>query len=349
MSYKILYIEDLPTGSIQNDLERCGFEVAVNNADDFNDTLSDIVDNEYDAFIMDFRLTANTGRVDAPTFASTIRTNGGNHKKCPIILISSEENLPEFNNDFTSQDLFDMVISKTKLRTCCQKYSKIIIDLIESYRSIILESYNTTKLLNIENTDYLDYRLIEILDTFSKQKNPYGYCRTIFYSLIRSIGILVGEDVLAARLGIEKSCEDFNILKEKLESCKYRGILSKAYDRWWFDQILAMWKEISGGKSLRRMKAADRVDIINNFWSLHLQPAKPIKFASSSTFWTICSKELKPLDPNEGYIYNNKVIDVWQEPEYISLYSALEYPELREKLSPMDRKEIFEIGKNARV
>ena len=43
MSYKILYIEDLPTGSIQNDLERCGFEVAVNNADDFNDTLSDIV------------------------------------------------------------------------------------------------------------------------------------------------------------------------------------------------------------------------------------------------------------------------------------------------------------------
>ena len=47
MSYKILYIEDLPTGSIQNDLERCGFEVAVNNADDFNDTLSDIVDNEY--------------------------------------------------------------------------------------------------------------------------------------------------------------------------------------------------------------------------------------------------------------------------------------------------------------
>ena len=47
MSYKILYIEDLPTGSIQNDLERCGFEVAVNNADDFNDTLSDIVDNVF--------------------------------------------------------------------------------------------------------------------------------------------------------------------------------------------------------------------------------------------------------------------------------------------------------------
>ena len=95
MSYKILYIEDLPTGSIQNDLERCGLEVAVNNADDFDNTLSDIVDNEYDAFVMDFRLTANTGRVDAPTFASTIRTNGRNHKKCPIILISSEENLPE--------------------------------------------------------------------------------------------------------------------------------------------------------------------------------------------------------------------------------------------------------------
>ena len=242
-----------------------------------------------------------------------------------------------------------MVISKTRFRTYCDKYSKIIIDLIESYRSIISESYNTARLLNIENTDYLDYRFIEVLETFRKQNNPYGYCRTIFYSLIRSIGILVGEDVLAARLGVDKSCEDFNILKERLESCRYRGILSKAYDRLWFDQILFIWKEMSGGKSLRRMKAADRVNIINNNFGLNLQPAKPIKFASSSTFWTICSKELKPLDPNEGYIYNDKVIDVWQEPEYISLYSALEYPELLEKLSPMDRKEIFEIGKNARV
>ena len=43
MSYKILYIEDLPTGSIQNDLERCGFEVAVNNANDFNDTLRNYI------------------------------------------------------------------------------------------------------------------------------------------------------------------------------------------------------------------------------------------------------------------------------------------------------------------
>ena len=39
-----------------------------------------------------------------------------------------------------------------------------------------------------------------------------------------------------------------------------------------------------------------------------------------------------------------KDIDVWQEPEYISLLAALEYPVLQNKISRMDQKEIREIG-----
>ena len=36
MTYKIFYIEDLPADSIKDSLERCGFEVIVNDANDFD-------------------------------------------------------------------------------------------------------------------------------------------------------------------------------------------------------------------------------------------------------------------------------------------------------------------------
>ena len=107
MLYKLLYIEDQPADSIKDDLSRQGFLVDVDNADDFQSAISKIGASNFDAYLMDFRLTANKGIVDAPTYASTIRTFGRNHKNKPIVLISNERNLSEFENDFTSQDLFD--------------------------------------------------------------------------------------------------------------------------------------------------------------------------------------------------------------------------------------------------
>ncbi len=349
MEYKILYIEDSAAYSIKNNLERMGFSVSVNPADEFNDVLTDINENGYDAYIMDFRLTANQGRVDAPTFASTLRTHGKNYKNKPIILISDEGNLPEFNNDFTSQDLFDLVVSKTKFRRNLQKYSNTIQSLICAYNEIVNKEYSIEQVLGIESTDQLDYRFLEKLNNFKTQNNPYGFCRTIFYTLIRSIGALIGEDVLAARLGIDKSSEDFSALLDNLKGYKYSGIMSKSYDRWWFEKIIVFWNSISGGKSLRRTKASERVNIINSALGLNLKPAEPIKLSSSTTYWTICSQEQKPLDPIDGYVYNNKQLEVWQEPEYISLYSALENPDLLAKLSPIDRQDIIEIGKNVSI
>ena len=128
MTYKIFYIEDLPADSIKDSLERCGFEVIVNDANDFDSALLEM-GKDTDAYLMDFRLTANRGKVDAPTFASTLRTFGDNHRDKPIILISNDKNLPAFENDFTSQDLFDFVVDKKSFRQEVVKYS----DRIKSY------------------------------------------------------------------------------------------------------------------------------------------------------------------------------------------------------------------------
>lgn len=340
MKYKILYIEDQPANSIKDDLERSNFDVTVNDADNFDAALSEM-QNETDAYLMDFRLTANKGNVDAPTFASTLRTFGKNHKSKPIVLISTEDNLPAFENDFTSQDLFDFVVGKKAFRENIEKYSNRIVSLIESYKLIESESYDINKVLNIEDLNIADYRLIEKLNTASSKNDTYAFCRIIYYTLIRSIGMLVGKDVLAARLGIDKSSEDFELFLNKISHCKYTGILSSSYDRWWFYKVTEFWNSISGNKSLRRTNANERVGIINQALGLNLTPAAPLKHATSSNFWTICAVTNEPLDPNEGYVYSKKELEVWQEQEYISLCAALEEPDSREYLSPIDRAEIL--------
>lgn len=345
MKYKILYLEDQPAHSIADDLKRFGFEVTVNNADNFDMALADMK-NETDAYLMDFRLTANKGNVDAPTFASTLRTFGSNHKSKPIILISTEQKLLEFENDFTSQDLFDFVVGKKAFRENIEKYSKRIVSLIESYKLIESESFDISKALSIENLNIADYRLIEKLNAAKTKRDTYAFCRIIYYTIIRSVGPLVGNDILAARLGIDKDSEDFKVFLNKIRNCKYSGILSSSYERWWFHKITEFWNSISENRSLRRTSAAERVKIINHALNLKLNPATPLKFAKSSYFWTMCAITKKPLDPDEGYVYSKKALEVWQDQEYISLYAALEYPDNRVYLSPIDRNEIFELSKD---
>ena len=341
MTYKIFYIEDLPADSIKDSLERCGFEVIVNDANDFDSALLEM-GKDTDAYLMDFRLTANRGKVDAPTFASTLRTFGDNHRDKPIILISNDKNLPAFENDFTSQDLFDFVVDKKSFRQEVVKYSDRIKSLIDSYKKIKAESFDIARVLGIDNIDMLDYRLIDKLNTAKDKDNTYAFCRIIYYSIVRSIGLLVGKDILAARLGVDLSSPDFEKFLCKISDCKYSGILSSSYDRWWFHKIIEHWNDISGNKSLRRMNAKERVEIINNAYHLNLAPAKPLEHATSTYFWTICAITKQPLDPNEGYVYAKKELEVWQEQEYISLFAFFEHPEEKKYLSPTDKKDILE-------
>ena len=98
---------------------------------------------------------------------------------------------------------------------------------------------------------------------------------------------------------------------------------------------------------MRRTPAQVRVDILNKKFELNLKAAQPLDMATSSTFWTICHENKKPLDPVDGFQYRNRHIDEWLEPEYISIISSLENPEQQVYLSPRDREEVRILGKKA--
>lgn len=347
MAYKILYVEDQVAESIKDDLERQGYEVVSNDADNFDDLLN-VINSEIDVYVFDFRLTAHKGRLDAPAIAQAMRTKGINYKEKPIILISNEDKLKEFDKDLTSQDLFDFAVSKGNFRANTSKYSKRIDSFIESYRIIKDTNFDLKKILKIselESSLLIDYRLIEKLQSDKIINDVYSYCRCINTSLIRSIGPLIGEDVLSSRLGVSKKSKDWAELLKLLEVYKYKGILSDVYPRWWMEDILNWWNSLFDGKSLRRINSKERVSLLKSYTDFDLTPIEPVKNSNSTYFWTICIETKEALDPSEGFVVNKKEILPWQELEYLSLNSALEQSSYRKYLSPIDRNRIREIEK----
>lgn len=347
MAYKLLYIEDLDADSIRNDLESFGFEVETNNASDFNNVIRHF-SNEYDAYILDYRLTAEAGIVDAPTYAQTLRSKNKKviRKDAPVILISNEINKTQIYEDYTSQDLFDLSLTKQNFRKYLKKYSELITSFIKSYEFSNSLRFDINGILGLTNEgirEKVDYRFIE---KFASQKeikdNAFGCCSLIYNTLIKSIGPLIGKDILSARLGISQESKDWEKLYEHLDSCKYSGVFSDVYDRWWMDDVIKWWNKLSSGLPLRRTPAAIRVERIKAATGLNLSPIEPIRFYNSSNFWTICLKTKKAIDPSEAYIINDYVLEPWQENRYISHYALLEYPETRDKLSTMDRKDLRE-------
>ena len=106
------------------------------------------------------------------------------------------------------------------------------------------------------------------------------------------------------------------------------------------------WEIVSGGKSLRRLEAKERVDILNSHFNLELKPAEPLKFCDSSNFWTVCQAMHKAIDPAEGYVCNKRPKRPWEENEYVSAEGALEYTQYQKYLTVLDKKEVLEYGKS---
>lgn len=354
MSYKILYVEDLNPETKIAEFKQFGYVIEVLKPLSLEDTIDKIINGDYDALVFDYKLTANREKsanklYNAPTLAQTIRTMG---ISMPIILLSSQKIITEaFDLDYTSQDLFDFCVSKEMFSKCTLKYCERINAFIEAYKKIDLHSHKLQSALNIESSVYknIDYRLKEIFEQPQVKNNTYAFCRFIHYEVIRSIGALIGEDVLSSRLGVSKKSQDWAKLLDKLDEYKYKGILSDVYDRWWWNSIDIWWQSISPIKSLRQLSSTERTEILIEKLGLpNLNPLIPCKYAYSDMFWTICKETHIPIDPNiDGFDINQKKNHPWQEKEYISAYGTLEVnPRWMKQLNKLDKQVIKSIASN---
>lgn len=346
MVYKILYIEDLDPESRVETLQNENFEIVTSKPkENPEEIIQNIVDINPDLILLDYQLTEGSklNYTNAPSIASTLRSKYNDGiKERPIILMSTLDNIVNlYRKDYTSQDLFDYAISKEKALENPKRFRNKCLSFLNSYKNIILNDFDLDKILSVGDNVQLIHSRIKI-HLNKDVKSVYEYSRFIFEHLIRCSGLLIGEDILSARLGVSKNSRDWEKLKENLIECKYNGIFSDVYNRWWMSKIDSWWKDnIKEKYSIRHFDSEEKTKIISNELKLELKTVSKARFNSSSNYWTICKETKLPLDPFDGLELLDEEFKVWQDKEYVSIDGYLSNVEKYSKIvSELDRKEM---------
>lgn len=286
--------------------------------------------DDFDGLLLDLKLddTPN-GNLKRACFRGTalaqeIRTLQKERfcKNFPIVLFSANDKV---SLDVTGRDLFDLCIAKDEVTDKTYPiYANKLLALAEGYK-LLSSQMQTNAYLRIE-IDELDSSFIRELKT--REVEPiHVLSKFIIDELLMKQGLLIDENVLAARLGIDISSPDWSSLLELLKPlASYQGVFHEGWPRWWMHKIQEWWNNITPSNVyLRSTSATERVQIIKeNTGLLNLTPADRIDKSRSEEYWTICKGYNRPLDPLDGLlIFGQDNLYSWQEPEYISVDAAL--------------------------
>lgn len=337
MSMRYFYIDDDPRS--QNKVD--GFDnnelsiVAMQHKDSWEEQFSFLKENEnnFDGLILDLKLddlpNENNKRADfrGTSIAQEIRTRQkeGILKSFPVVLFSANDKTQQALEK-SGKDLFDILIDKSKLDDkAFPTYTSQLVDLSNGYTTLSNSSLEINSILNIDGTQ-IDSRFTG--EFYESKKSPvHIQSKFLITEFLSRQGLLIDEDVLAARLGVNKSqSEDWDLLLDNLSFTKYQGIFCNGWPRWWAHLIEHWWKEeIKSNTFLRSTHARDRVDKIKQITGLtHITVAEKINKATSDDFWTICKGFNQPLDPVDGIlIHGQDNLYSWQDPEYVSVEAAL--------------------------
>jgi hypothetical protein len=339
MDIKFLYIDD---DKVQTSKEKVqGFElkdrltiVPNQHKGTWEEQLKFIKENEnsMNGLILDLRLddfpNEETKYADfrGTSLAQEIRTRQKETalSSFPIVLFSANDKL-ERSLENSGKDLFDICIDKSKVNTdTFAIVTPQLISLAEGYISL-KDNKDISKILSID-TNLIDDRFIFELSQLLN--NPiHIISQFIIYELIETQGLLINEQVLAARLGIDiANSQNWDKVKDSLAPAKYNGVFGEGWQRWWMPLVEKWWNDIVPAKTyLRSTSATDRVETIKSILQMEsLQSAQKIEKADSEEFWTVCKGYDKPLDPVDGLIIEGQEkLYPWQEPEYVSVDAAL--------------------------
>ena len=272
-----------------------------------------------------------TATYTAPSLATGIRTkffnDDGFVKEFPIFLISSSENLKKyFDPDTSSHDLFDFTFTKTNVGNDGVQYEQLIESFIVAYQTIQEDKTNFPKILGITQENQVIERLFTTRFLLGEGTSASEISQYIFNEIIDKNGVIIDEDILAARLGVNhKESADWSKLLQLLSDVKYSGIFSSSLERWWNGAVLSWWNHIFSNTPLIRLDAVERVILIKEKFGLtNIIDAQPIDKTTSTKFWTVCQAYKKPLDPKDGFLVDGNQLYQWQDKRYLSLESILE-------------------------
>lgn len=285
---------------------------------------------DYDGLILDLKLDempVEDGRhaeYRGTTVAQLIRDyqKEGILKAFPVILFTGEENMKKAL-DNTGRDLFDMIIEKGSInsKTASSIPCKLT-DLSDCYEQLIT---GTDARSMVNAPGYVDDRFRETLHEKQSEDSIANCAHFLLNEFILKPGLLVDEDLLAARLGVDKNKTGIvwqNILSV-FSDAYYQGVFGKGWKRWWMQSINEIWKSMTE-TNLQRMGAGDRVEVLRTVLKTDaIVVATKTKYADSDEYWAVCCGTGKPLDPIDGFEVTGQETNYpWQDLLYVSKEAA---------------------------
>ena len=327
MAIKFLYIDDEPTNAKGIIMPICDtdLEITVEPPKTWSEQKVHLIDsqglNQYDGILLDLKLEF-TDKANEETkykgsdLAQSIRTDVKSKKihDLPIFLCSTQDMQ---SLDRTGYDLFDKVYYKDSFSSDSNIKVEFI-DFANAYKSL-RQGFDIPILLNINIDDNDD--LFALQSEINKCITPHEVVYLIHKYVIQSNGILLDENLLAIRLGIDKErSKDWIKLKDELlTEFKYKGILSNCYSRWWQSPILNWWK-MTFGKSLKVMSSENKISALKQ--KFKMDDLVPITLPANhkfDSFWYKCILSDFALEPSDAFRTLEMPRYVWQEPNYISV------------------------------
>jgi hypothetical protein len=280
-------------------------------------------------------------------------SKAGKLKEIPIVLLSATMNLDKYF-DRTNEDLFDLIVPREWLNDPIlfaplrQKLISLSIgyELISKCKNddnnlIELYKYN----LELENNRFI-----------GEMRSVIGYpTHTVSNFIIKNLleksnipvsGILITEEILATRIGIDisKSIDWKNVL-ENLKKYKYRGVFSEGWERWWMSGVEHWWRmELGLKNSIRATPASQKIDLLKDKLGLtSLVPIEKNEKAKSEAFWTNCVGSGISIDNVDGLLVDGQDnFYPWQDKKYVCYEEALK-PKGKDKWKKISPSEEYKL------
>lgn len=289
--------------------------------------------------LMDVDLSRIPGEVGTgPGIAQDIRTKqkAREAKEFPIVRFSAAE--PWARNicgDPSSDDLFELSIIKDDFKFFEFQIVGQLIGLRELYdvlNNFFADAENPDKHFeklfgttadNISEWVH-DGFVSKLLTGISHAPHVAAavYCKLF----LLPTGLLIDEDTLALRLGVDKNAsgEAWGNLKALLGDHKYVGVGHANFTRWWARGMENWWfDKIDSDEPLSSRTVQDRVNLIEKGTDVRgLKAIQPPDGQTSTRYWRFCRlglemrpSELIPVDPSDAVRITSQVdMPSWVEP-----------------------------------
>jgi hypothetical protein len=322
----------------------------------------------YSGIILDLRLDIQAqwegihkgkkAQYRAEELAQKIRVDAteGHISDIPIVLWSTTQNLNNsgFQRDSTPKDLFDLKVIKTTIPGNAFEVRYKLIALSNAYREIANcyegNIIQITKCLRLRNdtVESLDPR---IFNYFSVDFKPpiHDVARYILDQIIRKPGLLISEELLAIRLGInrEESRGWGPFASNILRDVEYVGVFSLGWRRFLNEEFLNWWrKTFPEHTNLKGLRSDERVALLSEkFNDYELEPLNESADEHSLKYWYRCVVTGLPVTQQNAFITHNPHRLPWQENTYLSKEAIRQRLDRQEGVSvdqlDLDRLESF--------